>query len=174
MFLSSFFQISATTIKNIDKDLYQRSEKAKTCPICNKHYTRMVSHFTRSHRNDEVFVSRISQEMADKLIQSELTYVIRREVKKNKSLRGICVFCETERDLTRYQWIDHFCRHTGELGFKSINGKHALNGFLCNKCNFLQLNKANMVNHLKNQHEIQDVFGQYSIVTLLPAADRGK
>lgn len=96
--------------------MYLKSEKAKMCPICNRKYVRMVSHMKSVHTNYEVFVSRVRQEMVDKMMKGRITTTKYLRAKTLTYLKAFCIFCEEEKDFTPYYWGDHIRSHTGEYG----------------------------------------------------------
>lgn len=183
-------EASMRLVKNVDRDLIQSSAKAKVCPICNGKYARMVPHFKSAHGEFEVFVSRISPEMCE--MTKKAQFKAARYLKVGgQYMRAKCAFCEKEKNFSSYYWITHFRGHTGEYSNecqicpKMTNTySHCgvpterkkifdlkttdLTAFLCELCNFVQLDKENMVGHLRNHHEIHEISDQYSIITLLP------
>lgn len=181
-------------VKNIDKDLFQNSAKAKVCPICNGKYARMVPHFKSAHEEFEVFVSRISPEMCEMMKNAQVKAARYMKVGAHY-MRATCAFCEKEKNFSSYYWITHVRGHTGEypnecrICSKMTNAyAHCggpterknvfdlkttdLSAFLCELCNFVQLDEENMVGHLRNHHGIHEIGDQYSIITLLPALNR--
>lgn len=154
----------------------------------------MVPHFKLVHENDEVFVSRISQKMVDRIKKNELTFV-KYKRKTVMCMTATCVFCDGDIEHVSSYWPTHIRMHTGEYvneckvcdkmvnysthcGFPT-DRKHTFdlkrqdfNAYLCNICNFLQIDRQNMENHLKNMHGPHDIDANMSVITLLPALDR--
>lgn len=105
-----------TVQKNTDKSLYLNSEKAKVCPFCKRTYKKMVSHMKTNHDEYEVFVSRISQEMADKVIHGTVRAIKHIKGKSLQYIKSLCLFCEEEKDFMPNYWNTHIRSHTGEYG----------------------------------------------------------
>lgn len=162
-------------MKNTDKTLYLTSQRAKICPICTKTYKRMVNHFRRVHSKYEVFVSRVSPQMADSLLQSKLPVPIKYvNASGMQYLKMMCAFCEVEKDFFAPYWANHMRTHTGEYtrkcmecGVSTMSATHCgwptskpkcnlyatgLNAYICIRCNYMQMNKKNIIAHLKKQH----------------------
>lgn len=182
-------------IKNTDKSLYLLSEKAKFCLLCGKAYNRMVPHIKSQHANTEVFVSRISPKMAAIVKQDGYNVFGAIQYWKRQSvlnLKTTCIFCEETKDFLSTYWEAHIRTHTGEYtnecficekitmspthcGRSTIkNGKCNLYGngllaFICIDCNFVQISKDNMLNHLRVQHEFTDFDHRYEAITVIPA-----
>lgn len=182
--------------RNTDKSLYLRSEKAKTCPLCGRYYTqRMVHHFKSCHKQSEVFVSRISSEMAELVEKGQHSkcIVVKRENNgQTLQLEMLCLFCEEVKNFPPPYWIDHIHSHTGEYGnycqvcdqrcgfaihcnvtttkvddfdLRTTN----MDAYRCVECNFIQTHYTNMVKHLTVQHQYKDIKKRhYQKFILLP------
>lgn len=187
-------------LRNTDKTMYLNSDKAKTCPFCQKTYKRyMVSHIKSHHEGCEVYVSRISSAMVDKLKNSNMPVIKYTKNKSQQYVKAFCLFCEQERDSIPHYWNDHLRSHTGEYAnecvictkkvcFYSHCGVTAskkndfnlyannLYGYLCKLCNFLQLEEENMRRHLRCQHKLKPSNYQpnFEKITLLPALNQLK
>lgn len=153
---------------------------------------RIVQHYKRDHAGKEVFISRISPAMAKKAKEN----IVKTNIipGKNRRYQAICFFCQETRMFRLNYWCDHIRTHTGEYGHTcpecclDVNKyqhcgrttipiedySHDLftndfKGYICNQCNFVQLNMNNMTRHIELQHEESSVDGQYQQITLLPA-----
>lgn len=103
------------------------------------------------------------------------------KVVSSKRTVGTCFFCEKRKSYTKNQWQRHllihteeqffFCRDCGQhfsnrnshktCSLNSIQniyrqnncvGDGYLAAFMCNICNYVQINESALVDHLKNQH----------------------
>lgn len=188
---------NAYSMRNTDKELYFRSGKAKTCPLC--HWRRnksMVCHFNTHHPNEEVFVSRISPKMVDYIApqnEHERTFV-KFMSHKREHLQTMCIFCEETRSFPAYYWNAHMSgMHTGEYAYMcdvcdkpcgyaqhcnvtarkvdtfDLRLEHMI-AYRCNECNFVQRKIENIRAHLANQHGLYDEGEEnFQVFTLLPA-----
>ncbi|XP_055298972.1 uncharacterized protein LOC129566770 [Sitodiplosis mosellana] len=175
---------------NTNKSLYFASRNASTCQICKKSVARIVSHYKRFHENSEVYVSRISKKMVDKAENG--LHGAKKSPKLSGRIKAICFFCEEKKEFAPSYWFDHYRSHTGEYGFKcdvcdvmySIGRdccKRAASkifdddlyssdfvAFICEICNFVQVDEATVRKHLRVEHDdVADT--QYHEITLLPS-----
>lgn len=182
-------------MQNNDKSLYLCSEKAKTCPLCKKRYSRiMVPHFISQHPNDEVFVSRISPQMVDYIAPENVDHRTFIKFVKNHSvqLQTVCIFCETMKSFPADYWPDHYRSHTGEYANlcevcdKICSTSNHCNvgttrmdnfdlrtenmiAYRCNECNYVQTDQHNIRTHLEKQHDLYDAGERnFQVFTLLP------
>lgn len=182
-------------LRNINADYYQ--PKSKNCLICGKCFTWIVNHYKKSHRGQEVFISRLSRSMSDKAKANIFNASI--VPGKFRKIEATCFFCQHSRIFTLAYWLDHLRIHTGEYAYKCqeccldvSSHRHCglptipvetyshnlyvsdFNGYICNECNFVQLDENNMKRHIEFQHEIQlnQIEGQYQQITLLPSLRR--
>lgn len=156
----------------------------------------MVSHFRRVHSNYEVYVSRVAPEMAESLLQTQLPAPIKyANASGMQYLKMMCPFCGIEKDFYAPYWANHMRTHTGEYVNKciecnvlSMNSTHCgwptvkpkcnlylmgLNAYICLRCNYTQIEKKNMVSHLKRQHNkdriaITTIENEYRKIVLMP------
>lgn len=77
-------------VKNIDKDLFHNSAKAKVCPLCSRKFANMVLHFKTTHKEYEVFVPRISQRMCDSMKTPKFTKPIKYMKLNVQYMRATC------------------------------------------------------------------------------------
>lgn len=187
---------SVRKMKNTDKSLYLSSSRAKKCPLCQMVYKRMVSHFRREHTNYEVFVSRVSPNIAESLLQAQLPAPIKYiNASGMLYLKMMCPFCGIVKDFFAPYWGSHMRTHTGEYvnkcseccaltmsathcGWPTAKPRCPLNTqgltvYICLRCNYTQINKKNIVAHLKKQHNRDDVAitsmeNEYRMVVLMP------
>lgn len=89
-------------LRNTDKSLYLRSEKAKRCPLCHRYYKRhIVAHFKSYHKDSEVFPARISPPMAELVKNNQRSYIKDENWKKSQlHLQTLCLFCEEEKNFS--------------------------------------------------------------------------
>lgn len=167
--------------KNTDKMMYATNDLAKKwCKLCNQPQKYMVAHYVKEHQNYEVPISRPSPNMAKKFREQTLEFV----KSNNNKIKGICLFCDENKCMLKYQWAAHHLTHTGEKMFVcdtcnstfKAKGDHKKNCiqkpvniytmnindsimcFICKDCNYLQLYHGNMIKHLKNEHQFNDKF----------------
>lgn len=111
-----------------------------------------------------------------------------------RKMRALCYFCEEMKEYTPEYFYAHIRSHTGEYAhyecsickkrisfktqkccdllpnIKSIDCRSTeFTAFICLKCNYIQINEENIIKHLKNEHEIEDLNEQYLRVALLPS-----
>lgn len=177
--------------KNIDSSLYLSNPRAQKCVVCHQKYKRTVYHYKTAHENVEVFVSRLSSEMA-KIAKNGHSNVTRHLKSSLKYLKATCYFCETAKDFSTHYWLHHIRSHTGEYSNEcTMCGKivchnthcgyttsktddfdlkdNDLHAYICRACNFLQTNEKNIHLHLQLQHEFNDITDRYDKIILLPA-----
>lgn len=185
---------------NTDKMLYLTNpERANVCVFCNDSFRNIVNHYKKKHPTEEVYVSRISPNMAERLRRDDFE---RFEAKCEKyrsfwKLRARCFFCEYTSSFTLSYWLDHIRVHTGEYakeciscglnvtahqhcGFATENRPQQIHHnlasadlmcFVCKTCNFVQIEKKNMKKHLTKQHGFHnnELESKYDERMLLPS-----
>lgn len=165
------------------------------CPICGVGYKRMVNHFKKCHADMEVFVSRISPDMAERMKSGNL-FSARRYTRDDLKipqmhLKTMCLFCEQPKDFFIQYWVDHTRTHTGEytnecilcqkvsLTYsccgrptlkqnKSNVYRDGLMAFICMDCNYVQIERQNMFTHLETQHHFTSFENRYQTIYLVP------
>ena len=183
-------------VKNVDKTLCWSSVAARKCPLCHKQYKRMVNHFRNFHTQYEVFVSRLSEKMATKLKQSPLFTTKYTRASGMQHLRMICPFCECEKDFFVPYWSNHIRTHTGEYTNEcilcskvSLNASHCgqptmkqkcnllsdgLSAYVCNRCNWTQIDGNRVIEHIKTQHGVNNARENvdYQKITIIRALNQ--
>lgn len=111
-------------IKNTNPDFHIHHELYKNeCILCQcKPNKSIVAHYVNDHPNNEIYVSRLTSDVADAFLQKQ---IIRTSVTKRnqKSYETICPFCKQFKGQNKGGWIHHLTTHTGEYGY------------FCPKCN---------------------------------------
>lgn len=164
---------------NTDNEYYYRKGKKLNCKICEKELNSedLVNHYVQEHPKFEVFCSRLSEKWA-KFIKSDerkLTEI------SEKYLEIFCCFCDIYHIRTDWNLEDllcHFSEKTGEYLFYCTKcgekmpekGCHCrvanetstrlaellendkIFAFICERCNYIQLDESNIVKHLRSQH----------------------
>lgn len=196
---SSRTAAAVSTLCNTDKNRYYNSESAKTCHICQKKYaSRIVSHYKRDHPESEVFVSRLSQKMVDRVLAcANITVYEDQKSYPDPIVGSHCYFCDSPKLFQSYYWQRHYTTHTGEYMYECYECKKMVNsplhcntgtkrqkpfvhlrnddlcGFLCIECNYLQLDEENMKDHQKYQHKhVERLSEQYKKIILIPSRKR--
>lgn len=180
--------------KNTNRNHYIKHPSSNSCIVCHKSFKRMVSHLKYVHPNQEVFVSRFAPQMADDARNNR--NVVELFTKNTiRYIKAMCYFCEKIQSFMPQYWIMHIRSHTGEYAHYCNNCKknvcfhqHCgiatecrdiidlkttdLMAYICRDCNFIQIRKKNMHNHLANEHKFSDYEQRYEKILLLQAWDR--
>lgn len=155
----------------------------KKCVLCSfeskYNWKSLVQHYVNKHPKSEVFISRLPNKYKSEVInniKSTQVFIV------NGLICALCYFCDKKFKLTQSNWITHFSRHTGELEYKCTTCKamlginthlkcgntanekindykfdnEMLNAYECKVCNFTQLTEEHVINHLKNEHQINE------------------
>lgn len=85
----------------------------KVCVLCNQTYTYLVTHYATNHPNSEVFISRPSPDMVDRI--KEQNFDEFKYDKMSKKITGPCYFCQETKSYLKHSWERHLLKHTGEL-----------------------------------------------------------
>lgn len=178
--------------KNTLKSMYFNNPSTKTCVFCNKRYEKIVAHYKTSHSAAEVFASRLSPSMAEEILRKRPDSSVQKKGHQ-RLMKAQCHFCETDKTFTLNYWLTHIRSHTGEysnqcrecggmFAYPSVHcrgkttridephlSEHNLEAYLCLECNYIQINEANMEQHLKNQHQFGNevLTAKYQTITLL-------
>lgn len=177
--------------KNIDRNIHVKNVASRSwCELCKKPHTFLVVHYVRWHPDHEVPISRPSPKMAHQLRQQSHQFT---QIKGKIS--GICLFCEEVKSMPKSKWAQHLIIHTGEKYYSCLacdtsfknrcdhpntcdgklvniymaNSECNIDGFMCKDCNYLQLNRSNMVKHLQYEHGFKgpEVKLHYEQLTLI-------
>lgn len=185
--------IERNYLKNTNQNIYYSNPLYRTlCMLClkNEHY--LVAHYVKRHPKHEVYIARPSPAMAAAIRAQNQVF----EFHKQK-VAGLCFFCETSKNIMKMGWAQHIMTHTGEplyactqcdfhsktktkhpncnspmfeTIYEKNQSKDTCIGFMCKECNYLQINKANIVAHLTNEHEYRatEVDEHFEKITLVP------
>lgn len=161
---------------------------SEQCILCSCKQKNISKHYSEVHPDAENYISRPPPSLADRM---------RRETSNlNRSATGdwigICGFCK-KKLLSKRGWQNHIRMHTGEklyscdccnLEFdakkehskcknpivKNIYEKFsndAIKGFICDECNFIQINEDRMKKHLRNEHKATSIGVKYQQIDLI-------
>lgn len=154
-----------------------------------------MPHYKKCHPDREVFVSRISVEMAERA-KNESRFIIR--YNKPSSFDAFCYFCEEFHRKNSIHWCDHIRSLTGEYAYEclicgkefafirlcceqKLNKKivfdlcyNDLTAFICQMCNYVKISEENIHKHLKIEHELDNIDGQYKKIILLTSLKNPK
>lgn len=163
----------------IENEIFNDDEhydlESGNCRLCTSSADNMVRHYLDCHAESEVFCCRLNYNTAIRLKRGEhLNVSVNCE-----SAEFLCILCkQTVSCATYYDVYEHLVGHTGEFYFKCTvcsfrdftqNNQHAnihkfeicpytefennkLVAFMCEKCHFVQLNKANVDKHIVCHH----------------------
>ncbi|XP_031638256.1 uncharacterized protein LOC116350571 [Contarinia nasturtii] len=175
------FKVEPSRIpKNDDKKVFCSNYLYKSfCFLCGSSDKHLAVHYARKHPDTEVFISRLSPAMAARIRKQDEEFV-----QIDDQIHGLCFFCEELMTMQKDSWMKHLLIHTGEQnpfycsGCKKLQktkAKHDncskekvtsifdinssagdLCGFICNTCNYLQIQSGNLDNHIFNEHESYD------------------
>lgn len=180
-------------IKNINPEQHAKNTLYnRLCLYCGSNERFLLAHYLKHHPELEVPIARPSPEMTNKIQEQVDIFET-----QDRKIKGICYFCEDTKEMNRYNWAQHYVRHTGELIYacdtcdKQFDRKvqkhpncsgEVLNiteinssdtgvvSFMCKECNYMQFQLSSMEKHLKEQHKWAVITEgqQYDKVTLIP------
>lgn len=182
---------------NTNKELYFISKAIQKCVFCPSSSTRIISHYKNKHSSEEVYASRLSPKMAERLRAEDFgRFDAHNKIKGYcSSIYAMCFFCGEAKLRADQTWLDHIRRHTGEYrniclicNADVMEDRHCgcttepvkskvtavdLMCFICKDCNFVQLERKNMQTHLIKQHgaDKKEIDSQYEVKLLLPSRD---
>lgn len=147
--------------QNINPDVYYKNQS--TCLLCGVKENFLAHHYAKYHHESEVFVARLSPQMAEKLRSQNEKFIIKPYSRK-MGMCGLCYFCEENKTMGRVGWREHILRHTSEKGYacsqchgeftlknehenkkcdgnpvdisKANSSDGSLVGFMCQECNY--------------------------------------
>lgn len=156
--------------KNINDNIYMMNPLLSIeSKLCEK--TLSLTYYIDGHAYSEMYFARPSPEMAEKIRNCSKSFT--REP-NSKLIDGFCYFCEESYKLSLFDWKQHFSIHTGEtnrLKDSTFGSTNDVSAFICDSCNFVQMEKMAIEKHLMIEHEMNDaqsISGYYSAVTLVP------
>lgn len=102
--------------KNNDKNVHVKNNFYRSlCMLCETKGKQLVQHYVKQHSEYEVFISRPSPIMADRMRLQKDHFVI-----SDNKISGPCFFCEDEKSMTKSNWTQHLLTHTGSYTFSSF------------------------------------------------------
>lgn len=161
--------------KNTDPNVHCQNPLYKTkCVLCNTEDDCMVRHYTSVHPESDVFISRPSPAMVERIyLRNGCTMV------KEGKINGFCYFCGKSSSISEVEWKQHLLSHTGELEFYCTECRTqlpdkiqhgicsmdkitcvfddrrsdgTLKMYMCKWCNYTQVTKSRMIRHLEREH----------------------
>lgn len=162
--------ISFPYVRNIDPEHHLKNPTyPSVCELCGNDNLCMPNHYMQKHRNHEMLVARPSPSMAERLRLKNDEF----KMSDGKIIDGLCYFCEEKLQMSRSKWVPHILMHTGEILYVCNSSDRSIVGFLCNECNFLQLEQKRVIDHLENDHgfECPTEKCHYEKVTLVPCVE---
>lgn len=165
-------------LKNVNIEMCASNKIYQTkCVLCSTNCCNLVNHYVKYHRETEVYTSRISSNILT-YIQSKLAC----SIFSTRYITAICVFCEEQHTKIRSGWIKHYTCYTGEYMYRckccsekfSSRGhktdicsaddleeitkiaaeKDGIFGYLCLMCNYVQMQKHKLIDHIQKEHDI--------------------
>lgn len=133
--------------------------------LCDNLETNLVNHYSECHGDFEMYVARPSPAMAYKLRRRSETFIY---TPSTQQIAGVCYFCETTQRMSASDWKEHLQWHTGETEHSRASEfdhdadndendeSSAITAFICELCNYVQMDKHGMEKHLMNEHEVND------------------
>lgn len=118
-----------------------------------------------------MYLARPSPKMAKKLRNRSESFT---RAPNSQNIAGICYFCEKPDKMSLLDWKEHLMFHTGEINRfenSTFGSTNDVSAFICDLCNFVQMDRIAIEKHLMVEHEMNGVLtipGYYSEVTLVP------
>lgn len=187
-----FFTLDPSQIpKNDDKTIFHSNFLYKSfCLLCGVSDKHLAIHYARKHPETEVFIARVSPTMAARIRDQTYNFI-----RIKNDIHGLCFFCEEMKILTKEDWMKHLLMHTGEQQYyctccqkslpRKMNHENCsrdkvehifgqtskdddLTGFICNTCNYVQINENQFTKHLAEHENFIEISGQlFSRVVLV-------
>lgn len=174
------FEVDASRIpKNNDHTIFYSNFLYKSmCLLCGCSDKNLAVHYARKHPDTEVFIARLSPKIADRIRDGQDAFV-----RIDDKIHGFCFFCEDLKTMKSEDWKKHLLSHTGELYWicggcqvsmvrKANHGQCAkelvqcifdvdssndnITGYMCNTCNYLQISKKRLIQHIETEHNSFD------------------
>lgn len=171
-------EINVVPNSNTDRRVTQTNLKCTMCPYEDLDgWKKLTKHYIRKHPGTEIAHSRLAERFKlNEIIASPISST----VDNRMQIKSICLFCDQCYCLNSSKWEKHFVSHTGECPFECrvcksklfddlhkrcnsqnnilINGPHEFTenkmyGYVCKLCNFVQLDKKNILKHIDSQHQ---------------------
>lgn len=102
--------------KNNDKNVHVKNNFYRSlCMLCETKGKQLVQHYVKAHPEWEVFISRPSPEMANRMRLQNDHFAI-----SDNKISGFCFFCEDDKSMTKSNWTKHLLTHTGKYTFSSF------------------------------------------------------
>lgn len=175
--------VSTKYTHNNNKSIrYANKKYQSVCLLCNATLDinvppNIVQHCIENHPGDEIYTSRISDDMLELIQNAKLPASSRTPFNQ---IEALCAFCEEKKSFTVTKWIEHTTSHTGEFQYKcsgcnravisgdsheclrgasaeiqqvrSFASTKELYAFVCTYCNYVQLQEENIVQHIEKLH----------------------
>lgn len=171
--------IHYTVPPNTDKNSNQVNANTNTrCMLCTyqrDNVKKLVAHYVNAHPDNEVYISRMTANCCESVKKGSFIGIM-----GNKAIKSNCPFCDESMSMEAEDWITHFTEHTGEFEYRCSKcdllgaaethercddasaitvAEHAmdnclLRAYMCSNCNFTQLDKSRVINHMSNEHQI--------------------
>lgn len=172
-------RVKKSALANVNPEMYLANPKYnKRCVACGENCSNLaVRHYVLNH--SEVYLSRIAPDTMEKYRNAAPTSA----GSSQSRYRLVCLFCETETERQRNDWIDHITTHTGEYQYQCVRCNHvmstsrshgkcnqsqvvkklsfdlengALFAYYCTMCNYIQLTMERCLHHIVTHHEIAE------------------
>lgn len=191
---------SGIELKNTNIMMYASNPQYNQyCAICCCTRKLLVNHYVKEHPEKEVYISRISAEMRTRMDNGLINSVYGRT---ERLVTTVCPFCDIDSTKNISSWVEHLTVHTGEYLFECTRcnfalaqkGSHekkpecakyirlksaitvtdaGIKGFICNNCNYVQINEQAVKQHIREQHKRAADAASYSSIMLLKMPKHG-
>lgn len=182
-------------------DINQKQQKCSLCGYISSAGWKVLSkHYVRYHPDSEMPTARLPKvivptDLEANPIESTATYRFNSIV-----IKSACLFCSCDYMMSTTSWLQHFVAHTGEYEYKCNSCQrrliadvhkrchstkniqvmchelkdNRLFAFTCNKCNYTQLSKENLIKHIESHHQIyvsDDLITEIMLINCLEEAN---
>lgn len=131
--------------ENISSEYHCRSKYINFCLLCGKKIQHAVLHYVNEHPNNEVIISRITQQDFNYILNNKnLAFIVdqKTQVKSDTNricqYTALCLFCNRDMKFALNYWWEHFTMHTGEYSYE------------CTGCKIKRPRKQSLKSHIKN------------------------